>query len=240
MCALFHSPAPLHNKFHSFRQKLLQFENIFATRNRCDAHPIQYQGQRSTHGEPDSHDNTCTSKWQIYFLHGRIVSGDTNLPWMTLLFQRQTLELRTYAQKHKLKTSDRHFAFPERVSTSSCNKRQQPHICKPPPAPRIPSSPCVYREKNAPRLPARLYRRAHMSRRFFCSVLVDTSVPVVTVMCTPAPCYYHGGGLCAPVRYIRAVRESEWAQLVLAERAECALGNVEHLCTEARTSSSPH
>lgn len=62
------------------------------------------------------------------------MSGDTNLPWMTLLFQRQTLELRTYAQKHKLKPFDRHFAFPERVS-ASCNKRQQPHICKPPPHP---------------------------------------------------------------------------------------------------------
>lgn len=136
------------------------------------------------------------------------MSGDTNLPWMTLLFQRQTLELRTYAQKHKLKPSDRHFAFPERVSASSCNKRQQPHICKPPRPPNRVVPLCFW-EKNAPRLPARLYRRAHMSRRFFCSVLVDTSVPAVTVMCTPAPCYYHGGGLCAPVRYIRAVRESE-------------------------------
>lgn len=34
----------------------------------CDAHPVQYQGQRSTHGEPDSHVNTCVSKWHIYFL----------------------------------------------------------------------------------------------------------------------------------------------------------------------------
>lgn len=29
-----------------------------------------------------------------------------------------------------------------------------------------------------------------MSRRFFCSVLVVIGVPAVTVMCTPAPCYY--------------------------------------------------
>lgn len=40
----------------------------------------------------------------IYFLHGCVVSGDTNLPWMTLLFQCQAFEPRTYAQKQQTKT----------------------------------------------------------------------------------------------------------------------------------------
>lgn len=93
--------------------------------------------------------------------------------------------------------------------------------------------------KSRPRLPARLCGGDHMSRSFCGSFLAVLGAPAVAVMCVPAPCYYHRGGLCAPVRYIRAVRGSEWAQLVLAERAECALGNVEHLCSRARTTSSP-
>lgn len=32
------------------------------------------------------------------------------------------------AQSRKLEPSDRHSAFPERLSASSCNKRQQPHL----------------------------------------------------------------------------------------------------------------
>lgn len=141
------------------------------------------------------------------------------------------------AQSRKLEPSDRHSAFPERLSASSCNERQQPHLKEE----KKKRNRVVLRDsgKSRPRLPARLCGGDHMSRSFCGSFLAVLGAPAVAVMCVPAPCYYHRGGLCAPVRYIRAVRGSEWAQLVLAERAECALGNVEHLCSRARTTSSP-
>lgn len=49
------------------------------------------------------------------FLHRCIVSSDTNLPCMTLLFQCQALNPAHIEIDTQTKPSDKHFAFPERL-----------------------------------------------------------------------------------------------------------------------------
>lgn len=86
---------------------------------------------------------------------------------------------------------------------------------------------------------ARLWNKT-LNTYLFVLGLKSSHVPLLILVCY-CDYYYSGGqryvsasamllsqsgGLCGPVRYIRAVEESEWAQFVATERAESALDTV--------------
>lgn len=113
--------------------------------------------------------------------------------------------------------TDQHFAFPERLF-------------------------CPLQEAAAASFSPNRSVKARLSNKTLRTYLLvlgskSSHVPSLILVCYCGYYYYGGhryvsasamllslrGGLCGPVRYIRAVEESEWAQFVAAERAESAL-----------------
>lgn len=139
------------------------------------------------------------------FLHGCIVSSDTNLPRMTLLFQCEALNPRTQRQRHKLNPQTSISPFRSGFFFAPCKKQQQPHFFF------VPNR----------SVKARLSKKT-LRTYLLVSGSKSSHVPLLILVCYCGYCYYGGHryvsasamllslrGLCGPVRYIRAVEESE-------------------------------
>lgn len=159
---------------------------------RCVAHPVQYQGQRSTHGEPDS--TTTHALQNERFISARMHRKHRHKPAPNdTAVSAWGIKPADGETETQTKPLDKHFAFPERLF---CPLQEEEAAAAAP------------FHQNA--LPKRVYRttwwaptclswgrRAHMSRRLFWSVIVVIIIIVGTVMCLPAPCYYHWVEDCA-------------------------------------------
>lgn len=164
------SPSAPRQQMALVSAEMLQIQDIFCNVEwvRCPPPPhpptprppIQYQGQRPTRGEPDSHDNTCAWKWQDLF-SARMHQERRRKP--ALDDTAVSVSGARAAHSRKLEPSDRHSAFPERLSASSCNKRQQPHLKEGEKKKNGIASFSAIREKRCPRPTcASLWRRSHV------------------------------------------------------------------------------